>query len=106
MAVTRPTRAPMFDEFVLDAAQGCLWRAGRRLALTPKDFAVLQHLVAHAGRLVPAAELLTAVWRNTAVQRGVLKVAVRRLRRTLGDDATHPRYIENVHGRGYRFILP
>jgi len=106
MPAERPARAPMFGAFVLDEAEGCLWRGGERLALTRKQLALLQHLLGQAGRLVPAAELLRAVWGDATVDAGVLKVTMRRLRRTLGDDATRPRFIENVHGRGYRFLRP
>ncbi len=41
-----------FDQFRLDAVNQCLWRGDARIALKPKPFAVLEYLIAHAGRLV------------------------------------------------------
>ena len=46
----------------LDPARRTAIRGGRRLALSPKEFAVLEHLMAAGGRLVPAEELLARVW--------------------------------------------
>jgi len=39
-------------EFTLDVSQGCLRRGDIEIALRPKSFALLQHLITHAGRLV------------------------------------------------------
>ena len=101
-----PIRTFRFFPFTLDVENACLVRDGARLELSPKDFALLHHLVAHRGRLVPHAELLGTVWRDTAVGPDVLKARVRRLRRILGDDAGAPRFIASVHGEGYRFVAP
>ncbi len=95
-----------FSGFTLDVERASLMRDGERRALSPKDFALLQHLVAHRERVIPHAELLETVWRGTAVGPDVLKVRVRRLRHILGDDAHSPRFIAAVHGEGYRFIAP
>ena len=46
-------------EFTLDVSQGCLRRGGIDVPLRPKSFALLQHLVTHAGRLVTKDELLS-----------------------------------------------
>ena len=93
-----------FPPFRLDPDNACLWRGSKRIALPPKDFAVLHYLVSHAGQLVTHAELLEAVWSDTIVSPKGLKAFVRRLRQTVGDKAAQPRFIETVHGQGYRFI--
>ncbi len=95
-----------FSGFTLDVERASLVRDGERQALSPKDFGVLHHLVAHRERVVSHAELLDTVWRGTAVGPDVLKVRVRRLRHILGDDARSPRFIASVHGEGYRFVAP
>src|SRR5512145_130106 len=82
------------------------WCGQRRLPLTPKAFAVLRHLVEHAGRLVTKDELLTAVWRDTVVSEAALTTCIRDLRKSLDDSSRTPRYIETVHRRGFRFIGP
>jgi DNA-binding winged helix-turn-helix (wHTH) protein len=97
-----------FGSFRLDPVNECLLRDGdgERLPLTPKGFAVLNHLVARAGRLVTKDELMGAVWPGTYVQEEILKTYVRKLRRVLGDDAENPAFIGTQTGRGYRFVAP
>ena len=62
-----PAQRLAFDGFVLDLPRGCLTHDGREIALRPKTFAVLTHLVQHAGTLVSKDELLAAVWPNLVV---------------------------------------
>jgi len=81
-----------------------LWRENQPVALPPRAFSVLCHLVEHAGALVTKDELLDAVWQHRFVSESVLKVCINELRRTLADSAKSPRYIETVSRRGYRFI--
>ena len=80
------------------------WCGDQRLTLMPRAFAVLRHLVDHAGRLVTKEALLTRVWRDAAVSDAALTTCIRDLRRALGDSPDAPRYIETVHRRGFRFI--
>ena len=99
-------RVLTFSEFRLDPASGHLYRGDTAVPLTPKAFSLLHHLAQHAGRLVSKAELMTAIWPDVFVGDAVLKSSIRELRRALGDDSHHPRYIETAHRRGYRFIAP
>ena len=86
----------------LDPANRVATRAGRRLWLTPKEFAVLERLLAAGGTLVSAEELLEGVWDEAADPfTSTVKVTVSRLRRKLGD----PPVIQTVAQAGYR-ILP
>ena len=87
-----------------DAVNECLWQGDTAIALRPKAFAVLKHLVDHAGQLVTKQQLLEAVWPGTFVGDAVLKDSIRQVREALGDDATSPIYIATSHRRGYRFI--
>ena len=69
------------------------------MALSPKEFAVLEHLMAAAGRLVPAEELLERVWDAAADPfTATVKVTIGRLRGKLGE----PPLIETVREGGYR----
>jgi DNA-binding winged helix-turn-helix (wHTH) protein len=96
----------VFGPFRLDRHDERLWRGREVIPLPPKSFAVLCRLVTNAGQLVSKEALLEAVWPETAVSEAVLTVAIRRLRRGLGDHARTPQFIETVHSRGYRFIAP
>jgi DNA-binding response OmpR family regulator len=82
----------------LDPARLVASRAGRRLVLTPKEFAVLEVLMRAEGRLVSAEELLFRAWdENADPFTASVRVIVSRLRRALGD----PPLITTVAGRGY-----
>jgi DNA-binding winged helix-turn-helix (wHTH) protein len=94
----------VFGPFRLDPHKKRLWRGKREIALQPQPLAVLHYLVEHAGRVVPAAELLKEVWAGTYVTKTALKVCVRAIRVALGDDVEAPRYLETVGHLGYRFI--
>jgi predicted ATPase/DNA-binding winged helix-turn-helix (wHTH) protein len=98
-----------FPPFRLDPVNQCLWRRretaqDERLLLTPKAFAVLRYLVAHAGQLVTHDELLAAVWPETYVKPEALKMRIFEIRSALGDRPKTPRFIETLPRRGYRFI--
>jgi DNA-binding response OmpR family regulator len=83
----------------LDPARRVTLRAGRRLDLSPKEFAVLELLLAAGGRVVSAEELLERAWDEAADPfTHTVKVTVGRLRRKLG----HPPLIETVAQAGYR----
>ena len=90
----------------IEAEDESAWCGAERLPLMPRAFAVLQHLVEHAGRLVTKEALLASVWRDAAVSDAALTTCIRDLRRALGDSPDAPRYIETVHRRGFRFIGP
>jgi DNA-binding response OmpR family regulator len=83
----------------LDPAQRVATRAGMRLALSPKELAVLEYLLAAQGRVVPAEELLERVWDEAADPfTTTVKATINRLRQKLGD----PPVIETVPQGGYR----
>jgi DNA-binding response OmpR family regulator len=75
------------------------FRSGRRLALSPKEFAALECLVAADGRIVSAEELLDRVWDSEADPfTTAVKSTIRRLRLKLGE----PPVIHTVREGGYR----
>ncbi len=97
-------RLKQFGTFTLDTLNECLWRAGARIALPPKPFAVLRYLVEHPGRLVSHDELLDALWPETYVQPQILRTYMLDLRKVLEDDARNPRFIQSLPKRGYCFV--
>ena len=87
------------EDVVVDAAQRRAFRGERPLELAPKEFGVLELLLASQGRTVSTEELLERVWdENADPFTGAVKVAVSRLRSKLGD----PPIIETVAKSGYR----
>jgi predicted ATPase/DNA-binding winged helix-turn-helix (wHTH) protein len=99
---TEPHR--FFPPFRLDPENAQLWRADREIRLRRKTFDVLLYLVDHPGQLVTKAALLDAIWAEVTVSDSMPATCVAELRKALGDEARVPRFIETVHGRGYRFI--
>jgi class 3 adenylate cyclase/tetratricopeptide (TPR) repeat protein len=96
----------VFPPFRLDLEHEQLWRGTDQVPLRPKAFAVLHYLAAHAPRLVTAADLLQAVWKDAYVSEGLLRGYIRELRAVLGDEAQAPRFIATVVRRGWRFLAP
>ncbi len=87
----------------LDPSRRVAFRAGRRLDLSPKEFAVLECLLASHGRVVSAEELLERVWDEAADPfTTAVKTTIRRLRTKLGE----PPLIHTVREGGYRVGEP
>jgi len=83
----------------LDPARRVAERGGRRLDLSPREFAVLECLLAAGGRAVSAEELLERVWDEMADPfTTAVKSTIRRLRGKLGD----PPVVDTVREGGYR----
>jgi DNA-binding winged helix-turn-helix (wHTH) protein/Tol biopolymer transport system component len=79
---------------------------GEPMRVTLKSLGVLLVLVAHAGRPVSREALLEWVWPDTLPTDDVVTQAITQLRKALGDDREHPRYIETLSKQGYRLIAP
>jgi DNA-binding response OmpR family regulator len=90
-------------DLTLDSSRRVASRSGRRLELSPKEFGVLECLLASAGRLVSTEELLERVWDEAADPfTTAVKTTIRRLRTKLGD----PPVIHTVREGGYRIGEP
>lgn len=96
----------VFPPFRIAAEVDLLYRDGAVVPLEPRAVQLLRALAARAGRVVGKRELLAAVWPDQVVTDDVLKRAVAKARRALGDRRAPGRYIETFHARGYRFAAP
>jgi DNA-binding response OmpR family regulator len=86
-------------DVALDPARRTASRAGRELALSPKEFGVLEVLLAADGAAVSPEELLMRVWdENADPFTNTVRMTVMGLRRKLGD----PQVVHTVQGAGYR----
>ena len=86
-------------DLTLDSPRHVAFRGDRRLSLSPKEFALLEHLLAADGRVVSAEELLAKVWDEAADPfTSTVKTTIGRLRSKLGD----PPVIETIREAGYR----
>ena len=90
-----------FGPFRLDRAARLLLRNGEPVALAPKTFDVLALLVDNPGRAISKAELLEALWPDTAAEEGNLAFQIAILRKALGPAGGE--WVQTVPRHGYRF---
>src|SRR5258705_12187942 len=104
----RSPRNVRFGVFEADMEAGELRKHGLRLKLSEQPFQILAMLVARPGEVVSREVLRERLWPSDTFvdfDHG-LNNTVMRLREVLGDSSDHPRFIETVPRRGYRFIAP
>jgi len=92
--------------FRLNVETGELQHAGQIIKLTLKTTQVLLTLAGHTGELVSKQELFRTVWKGRVVSDAALTSCIQELRDALRDEAREPRYIETLHRRGYRLLVP
>ncbi len=97
-----------FGPFQVNSASGELLKHGERVRLQDQPFRLLVILLDRAGQVVTREEIRSRIWPETTYVDfdGSLRVAVRKLREALGDNADSPVYIETIPKRGYRFLVP
>lgn len=93
-------------DLVLDLARRRASRAGRRIPLTGKEFALLELLARRRGEVLPRSLIASQVWdMNFDSDSNVIDVAIRRLRAKIDDDF-EPKLIQTVRGMGYVLEMP
>jgi DNA-binding response OmpR family regulator len=90
-------------DLVVDATEHTATLAGRRLALTVREFDLLRFFVSHPGQAFSRDELLKQVWGWSFGDQSTVTVHVRRLREKIEADPTHPVRLATVWGVGYRW---
>ena len=91
-------------DLVIDLPRRSVTVRGTPVTLTTIEFDLLTTLAREAGVVLSRQRLLDRVWGMDYVgDEHVVDVHLANLRRKLGDDAAHPRYIETVRGVGFRF---
>ncbi|PYX90188.1 MAG: hypothetical protein DMG68_02710 [Acidobacteria bacterium] len=95
-----------FEAFEIDLRSGELRKHGLKIKLHQQPFQVLTMLLEHPGEVVTREELQRRLWPSeTFVDFDVgLNSAIKKLREALHESAEHPRFIETLPRRGYRFI--
>lgn len=98
--------ASVFDDghLRIDLGRRLVARDGAAVALSRKEWALLNLLISHDGRVVTQPQLLRELWGPTHEQdTHYLRILVAKLRAKLGDSAAMPRYIQTEAGVGLRF---
>jgi len=109
-ALTRRERRPMVDEkltirhITIDMPSRRVWRHGIEIALTTREFALLEYLARRAGEVVGRADIAEHVWdEHYDAFSNVVDVYVQRLRRKL-DDSGGESLIRTRRGQGYQLL--
>jgi two-component system alkaline phosphatase synthesis response regulator PhoP len=106
----RPGPRQKFEEFAFGDVRIRLrgrqvFRAGREVRLTRKEFDLLRYLVEHRGEVITRDRLLDEVWGyDQYPTTRTVDTHVLRLRQKFEEDPEHPRHIVTAHGQGYRFL--
>ncbi|HEY7065385.1 MAG TPA: response regulator transcription factor [Chloroflexota bacterium] len=94
-------------EVLVDNAAHRVYVRGEEVPLSPREFALLHLLVAHAGRTLERQFIFERVWgQHFYGDQSALDVYVRQLRRKIERDPARPVLLETVRGVGYRFADP
>ena len=99
-----PARRLRFGDVDLDFDRLRATRAGAPLDLSPREFAILECLVARRGQVVSREDLLRQVWgyhRLTLTR--TVDMHIVKLRRKIEPNPSEPAYVVTVHGEGYKF---
>ena len=97
-----------FGEFELNLDTGELAGNGGTVRLGEKPLRILVSLIEQGGQLVTREDLQKRLWQDDTFvdfEHGI-NTAIKLLRKTLGDSAEAPRYIDTIPRRGYRLMLP
>jgi DNA-binding response OmpR family regulator len=90
-------------DLMVDSTEHSGTLAGRRLALTAREFDLLRFFLSNPGQAFSRDELLQKVWGWSFGDQSTVTVHVRRLREKIETDPTHPIRLATVWGVGYRW---
>lgn len=103
--VPEASAQPVFSvgDLSIDIARRLVLLDGVEIKLSPKEYALLQYLARHAGKVVTHDQMLREIWGDDhAEDAHYLRIFMRRLRQKVERDPTQPRYIVTEVGVGYR----
>jgi two-component system KDP operon response regulator KdpE len=104
-ATTEAGSVVSFGEVKIDLARRVVERAGEPIRLTPIEYRLLQHLIAHPDRVLTHRQLLHAVWGPShADDAHYLRIYMGHLRGKLEAEPSRPQHLVTELGVGYRFV--
>ena len=98
-------RRRCFGPLAIDFHRRLVFLNDREVDLTTSEFAALDLMVRHAGKVLDRDEIMQALRGiDSECFNRVVDITMSRLRQKLGDDPRHPRFIKTVWGTGYTFV--
>ena len=96
-----------FGDLEIDLSGHIVHLRGVEVRFSPIEFALLEQLVTHVGKVLPHRILLQRVWGSEyGGEAEYLRVYINRLRQKLESNPAQPRYLLTACGVGYRFVAP
>ena len=94
-----------FGSLMMDLEAHRVMYRDRNIQMSPMEFKLLRYLMENAGIVLSKEDLLQNVWGYppSAGDMNLIEATVRRLRKKVEKDPSHPRFIKTVWGTGYRF---
>jgi DNA-binding response OmpR family regulator len=94
-----------FGSLMMDLEAHRVMYRDRNIQMSPMEFKLLRYLMENAGVVLSKEDLLQNVWGYppSAGDMNLIEATVRRLRKKVEKDPSHPRFIKTVWGTGYRF---
>jgi len=94
-----------FGEVEVDLDNYVIRRNDTEERLSNREQELLRYLIENRGKVLPRETLLTTIWEyNPNVTTRTVDTHILNVRKKLGDNAQNPRFIETLHGVGYKFI--
>lgn len=94
----------VFEGYVLDPERRELSLRGQNVAVGPKVFDLLLHLVVNRNRVVSKDDLLMAVWSGRLVSESTITSHINAVRKAIGDNGAEQRLVRTVARKGFRFV--
>ena len=91
--------------FVYDVSMLRLYKSGKEVLLTSKENSLMKLFLDNVNRIFSKDMIYEMVWGEYIVDENAGMVYINRLRQKIEDDPSHPKYIQNVRGLGYRFVV-
>ena len=93
-------------EFVLDLRRRALMKDGKPIELTQVEFQIMEYLIANTNNPISRTDILHKVWGADYVgEEKIVDVNIRRLRMKIEKDASTPKYLITVWGKGYKWAV-
>ena len=82
-----------------------LFKNGSEIALTSKENAMIKLFLDNPNRIFSKDMIYDLIWGELMVDENAVMVYINRLRQKIEDDPGKPKYLQNVRGLGYRFVI-